>query len=142
METGLDSGTAFEIVSLDIFDVSIGRNIGATLQTDQAEADKKVAQAKAEGRRALAEASIQENKANEQEARARVVEAEMRVPHSLASCFRKGTLFAQRRKIGSGNPGPNGTPPVIPPPAPPDKDDSGNRPSTALPKLRFGVDLG
>ncbi len=85
LERGLDAGTAFEILSIDIADVDIGRNIGAELQTDQAEADKKIAQAKAEERRAMAVAE-------EQEMRARVVEAEAEVPRALAEALRSGNL--------------------------------------------------
>jgi uncharacterized protein YqfA (UPF0365 family) len=85
LERGLDSGTAFEILSIDIADVDVGRNIGAELQTDQAEADKKIAQAKAEERRAMAVAE-------EQEMRARVVEAEAEVPRALAEALRSGNL--------------------------------------------------
>jgi uncharacterized protein YqfA (UPF0365 family) len=85
LERGLDAGTAFEILSIDIADVDVGRNIGAELQTDQAEADKKIAQAKAEERRAMA-------MAEEQEMRARVVEAESQVPLALAEAFRTGRL--------------------------------------------------
>jgi uncharacterized protein YqfA (UPF0365 family) len=85
LERGLDAGTAYEILSIDIADVDVGRNIGAELQTDQAEADKKIAQAKAEERRAMAVA-------NEQEMRARVVEAEAQVPLALAEALRKGRL--------------------------------------------------
>jgi uncharacterized protein YqfA (UPF0365 family) len=85
LERGLDSGTAFEILSIDIADVDVGRNIGAELQTDQAEADKRIAQAKAEERRAMAVAA-------EQEMRARVVEAEAEVPLALAEAFRNGRL--------------------------------------------------
>jgi uncharacterized protein YqfA (UPF0365 family) len=85
LERGLDAGTAFEILSIDIADVDIGRNIGAELQTDQAEADKKIAQAKAEERRAMAVAE-------EQEMRARVVEAEAEVPRALAEALRNGNL--------------------------------------------------
>jgi uncharacterized protein YqfA (UPF0365 family) len=85
LERGLDAGTAFEILSIDIADVDVGRNIGAELQTDQAEADKKIAQAKAEERRAMAVAA-------EQEMRARVVEAEAQVPMALAEAFRNGRL--------------------------------------------------
>ncbi len=85
LERGLDSGTAFEILSIDIADVDVGRNIGAELQTDQAEADKKIAQARAEERRAMA-------LAQEQEMRARVVEAEAEVPMALAEAFRSGRL--------------------------------------------------
>lgn len=98
MSSGLDANTAFEIRSIDIADVAVGRNIGAILQTDQAEADKKVAQAKAEGRRALAQAQIQENKALEQEMKARLVESEVKVPQSLAKCFREGKLLPPRSK--------------------------------------------
>ena len=85
LERGLDAGTAFEILSIDIADVDVGRNIGAELQTDQAEADKRIAQAKAEERRAMAVAQ-------EQEMRARVVEAEAQVPLALAEAFRGGRL--------------------------------------------------
>jgi uncharacterized protein YqfA (UPF0365 family) len=85
LERGLDAGTAFEILSIDIADVDVGRNIGAELQTDQAEADKKIAQAKAEERRAMAVAA-------EQEMRARVVEAEAQVPLALAEALRGGRL--------------------------------------------------
>jgi uncharacterized protein YqfA (UPF0365 family) len=97
MNAGLDAGTAFSIVSFDIADIDVGRNIGAMLQTDQAEADKKVAQAKAEGRRALAVAQLQENKAIEQEMKARLVESEMRVPKALAASYRDGKLLVARK---------------------------------------------
>lgn len=89
---GLDSGTAFEILSIDIADVDIGQNIGAILQTDQAEADLKVARAKAEERRAAAVASEQENIAEIARQRARVVEAEAEVPRAMAEAFRSGNL--------------------------------------------------
>jgi uncharacterized protein YqfA (UPF0365 family) len=89
---GLDSGTAFEILSIDIADVNVGRNIGAELQTDQAEADKRVAQAKAEERRAMAVAVEQENRARVEEMRAKVVEAEAEVPRAIAEAFRSGNL--------------------------------------------------
>jgi len=89
---GLDSGTAFEILSIDIADVDVGRNIGAQLQTDQAEADKRIAQAKAEERRAMAVAKEQEMKAAVQEMRAKVVEAEAEVPKALADALRNGKL--------------------------------------------------
>ena len=89
---GLDAGTAFEILSIDIADVDIGRNIGAQLQTDQAEADKRIAQAKAEERRAMAVAKEQEMKAAVQEMRAKVVEAEADVPKAMADAFRNGRL--------------------------------------------------
>ena len=91
---GLDSGTAYEILSIDIADVDVGRNIGAELQTDQAEADKRIAQAEAEQRRAMAVAEEQEMKAKTQEMRARVVEAEAQVPLALAAAFRGGRLIA------------------------------------------------
>ncbi|MFH1319822.1 MAG: flotillin-like protein FloA [Bacteroidota bacterium] len=89
---GLDAGTAFEILSIDIADVDIGKNIGAVLQTDQAEADKRIAQAKAEERRAMAVALEQEMKAKAQEARAKVIEAEAEVPKAMAQAFREGNL--------------------------------------------------
>ncbi len=89
---GLDSGTAFEILSIDIADVNVGRNIGAQLQTDQAEADKRVAQAKAEERRAVAVAAEQENRAHVEAMRAKVVEAEAEVPQAVAQAFREGNL--------------------------------------------------
>jgi uncharacterized protein YqfA (UPF0365 family) len=89
---GLDSGTAFEILSIDIADVDVGKNIGAILQTDQAEADKRVAQAKAEERRAMAVAAEQENRAKVEEMRAKVVEAEADVPRAIAQAFREGNL--------------------------------------------------
>ncbi|WP_182185902.1 flotillin-like protein FloA [Pectinatus frisingensis] len=89
---GLDAGTAFEILSIDIADVDVGRNIGAQLQTDQAEADKRIAQAKAEERRAMAVAKEQEMKAYTQEMQARVVEAQSDVPHALATALREGKL--------------------------------------------------
>lgn len=89
---GLDSGTAFEILSIDIADIDIGENIGAKLQTDQAEADLKVANARAEERRAMAVASEQEMKAKAQEARAKVIEAESQIPLAMAEAFRSGNL--------------------------------------------------
>jgi uncharacterized protein YqfA (UPF0365 family) len=89
---GLDSGTAFEILSIDIADVDVGKNIGAELQTDQAEADKRVAQARAEERRAMAVALEQENRAKVQEMRARLVEAEAEVPLAIAAAFKEGNL--------------------------------------------------
>jgi uncharacterized protein YqfA (UPF0365 family) len=89
---GLDSGTAFEILSIDIADVDVGKNIGAELQTDQAEADKRIAQAKAEERRALAVAIEQENRAQVEKARANVVEAEAQIPLAIAEAFRNGQL--------------------------------------------------
>jgi len=92
LNKGLDAGTAFEILSIDIADVDVGRNIGAQLQTDQAEADKRIAQAKAEERRALAVAREQEMKAMTQEMRAKVVEAEAEVPQAMAQALREGKL--------------------------------------------------
>lgn len=92
LEKGLDAGTAFEILSIDIADVDVGENIGAKLQTDQAEADKRIAQAKAEERRALAVANEQEMKALTQEMRAKVVEAEAEIPRAIAEAFRQGNL--------------------------------------------------
>ncbi|MCF3941807.1 flotillin-like protein FloA [Oceanobacillus alkalisoli] len=102
---GLDAGTAFEILSIDIADVDIGKNIGATLQTDQAEADKKIAQAKAEERRAMAVALEQEMVARTQEMRAKVVEAEADVPRALAEALRSGNMgvmdYMNYRNIGA-----------------------------------------
>lgn len=89
---GLDSGTAFEILSIDIADIDIGKNIGAQLQIDQANADKNIAQAKAEERRAMAVAQEQEQKAKAQEARAKVIEAEAQIPMAMAEAFRSGNL--------------------------------------------------
>lgn len=92
LSKGLDAGTAFEILSIDIADVDIGTNIGAELQTEQAEADKKIAQAKAEERRAMAVAHEQEMKARVQEMRAKVVESEAEVPLAMAEALRSGKL--------------------------------------------------
>jgi uncharacterized protein YqfA (UPF0365 family) len=92
LEKGLDAGTAYEILSIDIADVDVGENIGAKLQADQAAADMKIAQAKAEGRRAMAVASEQEYRARVEEMRARVVEAEAEVPKAIAQAFREGRL--------------------------------------------------
>lgn len=92
LNKGLDAGTAFEILSIDIADVDVGRNIGAQLQTDQAEADKRIAQAKAEERRAMAVAKEQEMKAAVQEMRAKVVEAEAEVPLAMAQALKDGKL--------------------------------------------------
>ncbi len=89
---GLDAGTAFEILSIDIADIDIGRNIGAVLQMDQANADKNIAQAKAEERRAMAVAYEQEMKAKAQEARAKVIEAEAQIPMAMAEAFRSGNM--------------------------------------------------
>ena len=92
LSKGLDDGTAFEILSIDIADIDVGKNIGAQLQIDQAEADKNIAQAKAEERRALAIAKEQEMKAKAQEARAKVIEAEALVPQAMSEAFRNGNL--------------------------------------------------
>lgn len=92
LERGLDAGTAFEILSIDIADVNVGKNVGAQLQTDQAEADLKVARAKAEERRAMAIAREQEMKALVWEQRAAVIEAEAEIPRAIAEAFRKGRL--------------------------------------------------
>jgi uncharacterized protein YqfA (UPF0365 family) len=92
LNKGLDAGTAFEILSIDIADVDVGKNIGAGLQTDQAEADKKIAQARAEEKRAMAVAQEQEFKALTQEARAKVIEAEAKIPLAIADAFRQGQL--------------------------------------------------
>lgn len=94
LNRGLDSGTAFEILSVDIADVDVGANIGAKLQTEQAEADKQVAQARAESRRALAVATEQEMVARVQEMRSRVVEAEAQVPMALSEALRSGNMGA------------------------------------------------
>ena len=92
LSRGLDAGTAFEILSIDIADVDVGKNIGATLQIDQANADKNIAQARAEERRAMAIALEQEMKAKAQEARARVIEAESEVPKAMAQAFLNGNI--------------------------------------------------
>lgn len=92
LQKGLDAGTAFEILSIDIADIDVGRNIGAQLQMDQAEADKRIAQAKAEERRAMAVAKEQEMKAAVQEMRAKVVAAEAEVPKAMADAFRQGRV--------------------------------------------------
>ncbi|MBR2061514.1 MAG: flotillin-like protein FloA [Tidjanibacter sp.] len=92
LEKGLDAGTAFEILSIDIADIDVGKNIGAELQIDQANADKNIAQAKAEERRAMAVALEQENKAKAQDARAKVILAEAEVPLAMAEAFRNGNL--------------------------------------------------
>jgi uncharacterized protein YqfA (UPF0365 family) len=92
LQKGLDAGTAFEILSIDIADVDVGKNIGAELQTDQAEADKRIAQAKAEERRALAVAVEQEFKAEAQKQRASVIAAEAQIPLAMAEAFRTGNL--------------------------------------------------
>src|SRR3546814_12486383 len=91
LEKGLDSGTAFEILSIDIADIDIGENIGAKLQTDQAEADLKVANARAEERRAMAVANEQEMRARDQEARAKVIEAESQIPLAMEEAVNKET---------------------------------------------------
>ena len=92
LSKGLDSGTAYAILSIDIADVDVGKNVGADLETDQAEADKKVAQAKAESRRAMAVAAEQEMKARVQEMKAKVIEAEAEVPKAMAQAFRDGNM--------------------------------------------------
>ncbi|MDD9302306.1 MAG: flotillin-like protein FloA [Desulfobacter sp.] len=92
LSKGLDAGTAYEILSIDIADVDVGKNIGAELETDRAEADKKIAQAKAEEKRAMAFAQEQEMRARVQEMRAKVVEAESKVPLAMADAFRSGNL--------------------------------------------------
>jgi uncharacterized protein YqfA (UPF0365 family) len=102
---GLDSGTAFEILSIDIADVDVGKNIGAELQTDQAEADKRIAQARAEERRAMATAAEQEMKARVEEMRAEVIAAEAQIPLAMADAFRSGNMgimdYARYRNIES-----------------------------------------
>ncbi len=92
LKKGLDAGSAFEILSIDIADVDVGKNIGANLQMDQAQADKNIAQAKAEERRAMAVALEQEMRAKAEEARAKVIEAEAEVPKAMAEAFRSGNL--------------------------------------------------
>lgn len=92
LNKGLDAGTAFEILSIDIADVDVGKNIGAQLQTDQAEADKRIAQAKAEERRAMAVATEQEMKARVEEMKAKVVEAEAQVPLALSEALKSGKM--------------------------------------------------
>jgi uncharacterized protein YqfA (UPF0365 family) len=92
LEKGLDAGTAFEILSIDIADVDVGKNIGAELQIDQANADKNIAQAKAEEKRAMAVAHEAENRAKAQDARAKVILAEAEVPLAIAEAFRSGNL--------------------------------------------------
>ncbi|HXK90682.1 MAG TPA: flotillin-like protein FloA, partial [Bacteroidales bacterium] len=92
LSRGLDAGTAFEILSIDIADIVVGKNIGAQLQMDQAQADKNIAQAKAEERRAMAVALEQEMKAKAQEARAKVIEAEAQIPIAISEAFRMGNL--------------------------------------------------
>jgi len=120
---GLDAGTAYEILSIDIADVDVGQNIGAKLQTDQAEADKTVAQAKAEERRAMAIATQQEFKAEVQKNRALVVLAEAEVPRAMAQAFREGNLGIMRGYPAAAPvlpPGPAPSAPAAPetPPAP------------------------
>lgn len=105
LNKGLDSGTAFEILSIDIADVDVGRNIGAKLQTEQSEADKKIAQAKAEERRSMAVAKEQEMIAAVQEQRAKVIEAESQVPLAMAEALRSGKLgvmdYYQMRNVNA-----------------------------------------
>lgn len=126
LSKGLDAGTAFEILSIDIADVDVGKNIGAQLETDRAEADKRIAQAKAEERRAMAVAHEQEMRAVVQEMRAKVVEAEAEVPKAISEALRAGKLgvfdyynlqnvladTAMREQISRG--GAPGTPPATP----------------------------
>jgi uncharacterized protein YqfA (UPF0365 family) len=131
---GLDAGTAFEIVSIDIADVDVGKNIGAELQTSQAEADRKIAQAKAAERQYSAQAAEQEQKAETQAMRAKVVEAEAQIPQAIAEAFRNGNLGVMdyyrlnnlkadtemRSAIGTGVTPPDpGTGPAGPPPGTP-----------------------
>jgi uncharacterized protein YqfA (UPF0365 family) len=97
LEKGLDAGTAYEILSIDIADIDVGKNIGAELETDRAEADKKIAQAKAEERRAMAVAIEQEMLAKIQEMQAKVVEAEARIPLAMAEAFRKGQMSSRKK---------------------------------------------
>ena len=97
LANGLDSGTAYRILSIDIADISVGRNIGATLQIDQAHADLSVAKARAEERRAMAVAAAQEMRAKAQEARANVIEAQAKIPIALAGAFVRGTLLGKRK---------------------------------------------
>ncbi|MFD2369713.1 flotillin-like protein FloA [Brevibacillus sp. GCM10020057] len=125
LNKGLDAGTAFEILSIDIADVDVGKNIGAQLQTDQAEADKRIAQAKAEERRAMAVAHEQEMKARVQEMKAKVVEAEAQVPLALAEALSSGKMGVMdyynlqniaadtqmRQSFGAGSDKPKTTPP-------------------------------
>ena len=134
LSKGLDAGTAFEIVSIDIADVDVGRNVGADLQTAQAEADRRVAQAKAAERQYAALAQEQEMKAQTQAMRAKVVEAEALVPTATADAFRNGNLGVMdyyrmknvladtemRQSISGQSPGgqPGGTPPTSPPAGP------------------------
>lgn len=138
---GLDTKTAFEIVSVDIADLDVGRNIGAILQTDQAEADKKVGQARAEGRRALAIAKKQEMKALEQEMKAHLVLSESEVPMALAGAFEKGALFARNRKkiVPGATQGPGLPPPPAGPTSPATPPAS---PLPVPPVGGIGVDIG
>jgi hypothetical protein len=101
MFDGLDANTAFSIVSIDILDIDVGENIGARLQTDQANADTRVARAKAEVRRALAIALTQQMKAKVAESRALLVLAESEVPKALGDAFRNGTLRTKRNRLGT-----------------------------------------
>ena len=123
LDKGLDAGTAFEILSIDIADIDIGKNIGAVLQLDQANADKNIAQAKAEERRAMAVATEQEMKARAQEMKAKVIEAEAQIPLAMAEALRTGKLgvmdyyqlqniqadTAMREHISNANPTPPST---------------------------------
>ena len=103
LASALDANTAFEIVSIDIADITVGDNIGARLQSDQAEADVRVARAQAESRRADAVALEQENKAQVTQCRAELILAECRIPKALADAFRAGQLSADRKTDGDGN---------------------------------------
>ena len=123
LDKGLDAGTAFEILSIDIADIDIGKNIGAVLQLDHANADKNIAQAKAEERRAMAVATEQEMKARAQEMKAKVIEAEAQIPLAMAEALRTGKLgvmdyyqlqniqadTAMREHISNANPTPPST---------------------------------
>ncbi|HPR79244.1 MAG TPA: flotillin-like FloA family protein, partial [Candidatus Limiplasma sp.] len=123
LNKGLDAGTAYEILSIDIADVDVGRNVGAQLQMDQAEADRHIAQARAEERRAMAVAHEQEMKAAVQEMRARVVEAEAEVPKALAEALRAGKLgvmdYYQMKNVMADTDMREGIAKAATPPAPP-----------------------
>lgn len=126
LNKGLDAGTAFEILSIDIADVDVGRNIGAQLQMDQAEADRRIAQAKAEERRAMAVAREQEMKAEVQEMRAKVVAAEAEVPLAMADALRSGKLgvmdYFQMKNVQADTQMRDGIAKAAEPVAPPQKD--------------------
>lgn len=131
LKKGLDAGTAFEILSIDIADVDVGRNIGAQLQMDQAEADRRIAQAKAEERRAMAVAREQEMKAEVQEMRAKVVAAEAEVPLAMADALRSGKLgvmdYYQLRNIQADTQMRDGIAKAADPVAPPPKDGADHK---------------